>query len=115
MSDTTTAAQPTGDGSNLRGQYARAKEQAISTGDGSEEAYSCPDEPDADKAGAEPEYLTGKQLAGKLNVSRKAVVKWTAAHRLPCCKMGRVWRYPSNEINKRLLGGQLLSPTTKGK
>ena len=56
----------------------------------------------------EPEYLTARQLAEKVNVSLKAVVKWTAARRLPACKMGRVWRYPVREIEKRLLSGSLL-------
>jgi hypothetical protein len=56
----------------------------------------------------EPEYLTGAQLAAKVNVSIKAVSKWTQARRLPCCKMGRVWRYPVREIDKRLLSGSLL-------
>jgi excisionase family DNA binding protein len=56
----------------------------------------------------EPEYLTGKQLAGKLNVSLKAIIKWTALKRLPACKMGRIWRYPRREIEKRLLTGNLL-------
>jgi excisionase family DNA binding protein len=64
----------------------------------------CPDQP----AGPEAEYLTARQLAEKVNVSLKAVVKWTAARRLPCCKMGRVWRYPVREIEKRLLSGNLL-------
>lgn len=57
---------------------------------------------------AEPEYLTPRQLAGKVNVSLKAVTKWTQARRLPACKMGRVWRYPAREIEKRLLSGSLL-------
>jgi hypothetical protein len=61
-----------------------------------------------DPTGPEPEYLTPRQLAGKVNVSLKAVTKWTAARRLPCCKMGRVWRYPVREIEKRLLSGNLL-------
>jgi|WetSurMetagenome_2_1015567.scaffolds.fasta_scaffold296119_1 excisionase family DNA binding protein len=61
----------------------------------------------------EPEYLTGKQLAIKLNVSLKSVIKWTAARRLPCCKMGRVWRYPRPEIEKRLLSGALLFEKVK--
>jgi excisionase family DNA binding protein len=59
-------------------------------------------------AAPEPEYLTGKQLSQKLNVSLKAVVKWTAARRIPACKMGRIWRYPRIEIEKRLLSGSLL-------
>jgi excisionase family DNA binding protein len=64
----------------------------------------CPD----GSAGTEPEYYTPRQLAGKVNVSLKAIVKWTAARRLPCCKMGHVWRYPRREIEKRLLSGSLL-------
>ena len=66
-------------------------------------------------SGPEPEYLTPRQLAGKVNVSLKAVVKWTAARRIPCVKVGYHWRYPSVEINKRLLSGHLLSPATKEK
>jgi excisionase family DNA binding protein len=62
--------------------------------------------PDADAR--EAEYLTARQLAGKVNVSLKAVTKWTQARRLPACKMGRVWRYPAREIEKRLLSGSLL-------
>jgi excisionase family DNA binding protein len=65
-------------------------------------------EPKENPAAPEPEYLNGKQLAAKLNVSIKAVVKWTAARRLPACKMGRIWRYPRIEIEKRLLSGNLL-------
>jgi hypothetical protein len=60
-------------------------------------------------SGPEPEYLTSKQLAGKINVSLKAVVTWTAARRLPgAYKMGRVWRYQWREIEKKLLSGNLL-------
>ncbi len=59
-------------------------------------------------ATAEPEYLTARQLAVKVNVSLKAVTKWTAARRLPCVRMGRLWRYPVREIEKRLLSGSLL-------
>jgi excisionase family DNA binding protein len=56
----------------------------------------------------EPEYLSARQLAEKLNVSLKAVVKWTQARRLPFVKMGRMNRYPRVEIEKRLLSGRLL-------
>jgi len=56
---------------------------------------------------AEPEYLTARQLAGKVNVSLKAVTKWTAARRLPCCKMGRVWRYPCGKLKSGLFGNLL--------
>jgi hypothetical protein len=64
---------------------------------------------DLNQAAPEPEYLTGKQLAEKLNVSIKAVVKWTATRRLPgACKMGRVWRYQWAAIEKKMLSGNLL-------
>jgi excisionase family DNA binding protein len=56
----------------------------------------------------EPEYLDAPQLAAKLNVSLKSVINWTQARRLPFVKMGRVNRYPRNEIEKRLLSGRLL-------
>ena len=59
------------------------------------------------------EYLKAKDLATKLDVSVKAVQKWTAQHRIPCVKIGYHWRYPVVEIEKRLLSGQLLSPAAK--
>ena len=61
-----------------------------------------------DPAATGPEYLTPRQLAVKVNVSLKAVTKWTQARRLPACQMGRVWRYPAREIERRLLSGKLL-------
>jgi excisionase family DNA binding protein len=64
---------------------------------------------------SEPEYLTARQLAQKVNVSLKAVQKWTTQRRVPCVKVGYHWRYPSLAINKRLLSGQLLTPRIKGK
>ena len=63
----------------------------------------------------EPEYLTAVQVARKLSMSLGAVQKWTTQRRIPATKCGYHWRYPSNEINKRLLSGQLLLPATKGK
>lgn len=65
--------------------------------------------------GPEPEYLNAAQLARKIGVSVKAVQKWTAQRRIPSVKCGYHWRYPSVEINKRLLSGCLLSMQTKGK
>jgi excisionase family DNA binding protein len=80
-------------------------------GDGSNDAFGG-SVPCDDPAG--PEYLTGKQLAEKLNVSLKSICKWTAQHRIPgAVKMGYHWRYSSAEISKRLLSGQLLSPLPK--
>ena len=60
-------------------------------------------------AGLEPEYLTGRQLAEKLNMSVKFIEKQTAARRIPgAVKIGYHWRYSSTEISKRLLSGQFL-------
>jgi excisionase family DNA binding protein len=57
----------------------------------------------------EPEYLSPKELAKKCNVSLKSITNWTQDRRLPAVKMGRVWRYPRLEIEKRLIGGRLLN------
>lgn len=65
------------------------------------------------KTATEPEYMTARQLAGKINCSIKAVQKWTAQRRIPCVKIGYHWRYPVVDINKRLLSGQLVSPVEK--
>ena len=58
--------------------------------------------------GTQPEYLTAKELATKLNVSQKTVQKWRALGKLPIVKMGRLVRFPRQEIEKRLLTGCLL-------
>jgi excisionase family DNA binding protein len=76
-------------------------------GDGTNEAFSCPDEP------AGREEREAGQVARKLSVSLGAVQKWTMQRRIPATKCGYHWRYPSLEINKRLLSGQLLSPMAK--
>jgi hypothetical protein len=78
-------------------------------GDCDVDAFCSDDEPaKAEPTAPELEYLNARQLATKLNVSIKAVTKWTAARRIPACKMGRIWRYPRIEIEKRLLSGSLL-------
>jgi hypothetical protein len=56
----------------------------------------------------QPDFLTAPELAAKLNVSLKSIVNWTQARRLPIIKMGRINRYPWQEIQKRLLSGNLL-------
>jgi len=56
----------------------------------------------------EPEYLTAKELSKKFSVSLKAIQKWTAQRRLPAVKVGYCWRYPTVEISKKVLSGQLL-------
>ena|GEM_PF-1722654 len=95
------------------GSRSTARDETHDNADASNEAFggSVPcDEP----MGPEPEYLTGKQLAEKLNMSIRSIVKWTAQHRIPgAVKMGYHWRYSSTEISKRLLSGQLLSPMPK--
>ena len=72
-------------------------------GDGSNEAFSCPDEP------ASNDFLTARELATYLNVSEKFVRKHTDAGRLPLVRMGRCIRYRRAEIERRLLGGTLLN------
>ena len=55
------------------------------------------------------EYLTPGQLAAKLNMSLKWVVKHTQARRIPGqTKFGRLWRYRRVEVEKRLLSGTFL-------
>ncbi|HUI90841.1 MAG TPA: helix-turn-helix domain-containing protein [Chitinivibrionales bacterium] len=55
------------------------------------------------------DFLTAPQLARKLNVSLKAIRKWSLSGRLMYVKMGRLVRYYWPEIEKRLLTGRLLS------
>lgn len=53
--------------------------------------------------------FTPKELAAKLNMSLKWVVKMTQAHRMPGqIKIGRLWRYRRVDVEKRLLAGDFL-------
>lgn len=55
------------------------------------------------------EFLTAKELAEMLSVSRKFVIKNTMTHRMPGqVKIGRLWRYRLRDVEKRLLSGKLL-------
>jgi hypothetical protein len=54
------------------------------------------------------DFLTAPQLAQKLNVSLKAVRKWSLSGKLMYVKMGRLVRYYWPDIEKRLLTGRLL-------
>lgn len=57
----------------------------------------------------EKELFDSNQLAVYLNVSKKSIEKWRVQNRLPgACRIGRYWRFRRNEIEKRLLSGQLL-------
>jgi len=58
---------------------------------------------------AQPEFFDTTELAQYLGVSRKAVIKWRQARRIPgAVRCGRVWRFRRTEIEKRLLSGELL-------
>ncbi|MFC1584630.1 helix-turn-helix transcriptional regulator [Fibrobacterota bacterium] len=57
------------------------------------------------------EYLNAHELAHKLNMSLKWVVKHTQTRRIPGqIKVGRLWRYRKQDIEKALLKGQFLLP-----
>ena len=61
-----------------------------------------------------PEFYTPEQLAIKLNVSKKAITKWTQERKFPGqVKVGGIWRYPSHEIEKGLLRGELFGSKKK--
>jgi hypothetical protein len=88
------------------------KPETEETGDCDVDGFCSDDKP----VEPEPEYLTGKQLATKLNVSLKSVFKWTAQRRIPgAVKFGYRWRYSAVEINKRILSGQLLLTDNKSR
>ena len=58
----------------------------------------------------ESEFLSTIQLAKMLNVSTKSIEKWRNQRIIPgACKIGRCWRFRKNEIEKKLLSGQLLN------
>ena len=85
------------------GDILEIKGRATDRHDGSNEAYSCPDEPEAGL-----EYLTPGELAALCRTSVRTIEKWTLKKRLPVVKFGRLNRFPRVEIQKRLLNGSLL-------
>ena len=60
------------------------------------------------KIGREPEYFTSDELAKLLRIPKRTLEKWTLQRRIPVVKVGRLNRFPSTEIRKRLLNGSLL-------
>jgi hypothetical protein len=67
----------------------------------------------------EDELMTPLDLANRLKMSMKWVVKHTQARRIPGqVKVGGNWRYRRLDVEKRLLAGQFLLPnpaTFRGK
>ena len=63
-------------------------------------------EPNA-KNPPDSDFFSPPELARKLNMSLKWVVKHTQARRIAGqVKIGRLWRYNKIEVEKRLISGQ---------
>jgi len=76
-------------------------------GDGSNEAFSCPDE--TDTGAGNGRLLSGEQLARYIGMSRKFVYKHVSSGRMPgVCRIGRLLRFDRNIIDKRLAAKNLL-------
>ena len=59
----------------------------------------------------EVEYYTPEDLAQRLRIARKTVIKHTQERRWPGqIKIGGVWRYRASDIEKGLLNGRVLLP-----
>lgn len=52
------------------------------------------------------EYLTLKEVAELLTVSESTVYRWTAEGKLPGTKIGDVWRYRKEDIDKLFENGK---------
>ena len=64
----------------------------------------------------ETEYLDARQLAQKLKLSKKTIIKWSQAKRIPGqIKVGGIWRYSSIAVEKALISGQFLKGAIYGK
>lgn len=61
-----------------------------------------------EKTELEPEYYTPEELSKVLRVPKRTIERWTLQRKLPVVKMGRLNRFPRQEVQKRLLGGILL-------
>lgn len=53
-----------------------------------------------------PEYLTAKQVAENLQVKPLTIYQWARDGKIPAIKIGRVWRFHKEAIDK-FLEGQL--------
>jgi excisionase family DNA binding protein len=88
--------------SRARGSAATVPDQ----GDGSEGAYSCPDERPVERP--EPDFYTPPEVARMLRVPLRTLEKWVLQRRIPVVKCGRLNRFPRIELQKRILSGSLL-------
>lgn len=61
------------------------------------------------KTQVEPGYFDTAGLADYLKVSKRFIIKWRSTGKIPgVCRVGSVYRYRRNEIEKSLLNGNLL-------
>ena len=49
-----------------------------------------------------PEYLTAKQVAENLQVKPLTIYQWARDGKIPAIKIGRVWRFHKEAIDKFL-------------
>lgn len=48
----------------------------------------------------EPEYLTAKEVASRLRVSKMTVSRWCTSGELSAIRIGRMWRIPAEELQR---------------
>jgi excisionase family DNA binding protein len=63
---------------------------------------------------SDTKYITSRELQELLKVSKKFVQKHMASRRLPgMVRIGKMWRFNLEEVEKQLAKGELLLPKDK--
>ena len=64
------------------------------------------------------DWLSVREVAKHLKVSKETVYKWLAAQSIPAHRVGKLWRFDAEEIDRWVLSAQsddleIIEPTSK--
>jgi excisionase family DNA binding protein len=62
----------------------------------------------------EDRWLSVEEIAAHLGVKRDTVYKWIDRKRLPAHKVGRLWKFRRNEVDKWVTSGGGNADTAEG-
>ena len=60
-------------------------------------------------------WLSVDEIAAHLGIKRETVYTWIAKKRMPCHKVGRLWKFNKAEVNEWVRSGAAAPTNTKQK
>ena len=61
----------------------------------------------------EDRWLSIHEICNHLGVSKDTVYKWIDKHAMPAHRMGRLWKFKKDEVDKWVKAGGATSPVEK--